>query len=140
DDVQVPPGVGCDSDRLRAWAADYYNCINRLDVGIGKVLDKLAQSGKADDTLVLYITDHGPQFSRGKCCITELALRAPMIVRWPNVGIPGEVRDELVSQIDVLPTICDAANIACPDNLPGRSLRPLLAGETTDWREVIFAE
>lgn len=141
DDVEVPPGVGCTSDRLRAHTASYYNCINRLDDGIGLLLDALERSGKADDTLVVYITDHGPQFSRGKCCINELALRAPLLLRWPGVSTSGTVRHELVSQIDILPTVLDAAGIDPPPGLPGASLRPLAGhGAAPDWRQELFAE
>ncbi|MFW6059607.1 MAG: sulfatase [Phycisphaeraceae bacterium] len=141
DDVQVPPAVGVDSPRLRARTASYFNCISRLDTGIGMLLDELERTGQADNTLVIYITDHGPQFSRGKGCCYELALRAPLLVRWPGVASPGTVRDEFVSQIDVLPTVLDAARITLPADLPGRSLKPLVANETvTDWRAHLFAE
>jgi N-sulfoglucosamine sulfohydrolase len=140
DDVEVPPGVGCDSVRLRAHAANYYNCLSRLDSGIGLVLEALEKSGKAEETLVIFIADHGPQFSRGKACINELALRIPLIIRWPGVTAAGGVRNELTSQIDVLPTICDAVGLPIPEDLPGRSLRPLIGGEKTAWRDTIFAE
>lgn len=139
-DVEMPPGVGCDSERLRAYAADYYNCLNRLDIGIGMTLEALKQANKVADTLVIYIADHGPQFSRGKGCSYELSLRVPLIIRWPEKAVAPRVRPELVSQIDVLPTICEAAGIPLPPGLPGCSLSPLMAGETAVWREVLFAE
>ena len=140
DDVQAPPDVGVQSERLRAQIADYYNCLERLDTGFGLLLDALAASGKAENTVVIYITDHGPQFSRGKCCVNELALRAPLLVRWPGVTSGGTVRPDLVSQIDVLPTVMDAAGITPPAGLPGRSLRPLAATGPVAWRETIAAE
>lgn len=140
DDVELPPGVGCDSQRLRAHAANYYNCLSRLDSGIGLVLDALEKSGKAKQTLVIFTADHGPQFSRGKACNYELSLRIPLIVRWPGMNVAGNIQNELTSQIDVLPTICDAAGLQIPEDLPGKSLRPLVAGESADWREAIFTE
>ena len=141
DDVTVPPAVGCDSPRLRQHAADYYNCVSRLDTGVGLLLDQLDAAGKADDTVVLYVNDHGPQFSRGKCCVTELALRAPLIVRWPGVTVPGSVANALASQVDVMPTLLDAAGVGPPERQSGRSLRPLLdGGVAADWCTHVFAE
>lgn len=141
DDVNVPAAVGCDSARLREHAADYYNCVSRLDTGVGQLLQQLDDTGKADDTVVLYINDHGPQFSRGKCCVTELALRAPLIVRWPGVAKPGTTVDALASQVDVMPTLLDAAGVEPPARQSGASLRPLLGGAVpSGWRTHVFAE
>ncbi len=140
-DVRVPAAVGCDSPRLRGHAADYYNCVSRLDSGIGHLLAELDASGKADDTLVIYVSDHGPQFSRGKCCVTELALQAPLIIRWPGVSTPGTVAHPLASQVDVLPTILDAAGLEPPTHRSGESLRPFLdGGSAAEWRTHLFAE
>jgi len=63
DDVKTLPFVGVDTPRLRQGTADYYNCLMRLDTGVGLLLDRLDKSGKADNTLVMYIGDHGAQFS-----------------------------------------------------------------------------
>lgn len=140
-DVSVPPAVGCDSARLRDHTANYYNCVSRLDSGVGHLLAELDASGKADDTLVLYVSDHGPQFSRGKCCVTELALCAPLIVRWPGVSTPGTVTHPLTSQVDVLPTVLDAVGLQPPAHRSGESLRPFLdGGSATQWRTHLFAE
>ena len=65
-DVKTLPWVGADSPRLRQFTADYYNCMARLDSGVGLLLEALEQSGKRDNTLICYIGDHGAQFSRGK--------------------------------------------------------------------------
>lgn len=140
DDVRVPPAVGVDSPRLRAHTANYYNCLSRLDTGIGMLLDELDKSGKAEDTIVIFITDHGPQFSRGKGAIYELSVRVPFIVRWPGKGSPGMVKNHMVSCIDVMPTILDALNIEAPEPLPGRSVRPLFDNEVEGWRTHIFCE
>jgi N-sulfoglucosamine sulfohydrolase len=140
DDVTVPAGVGVDSPRLRQHAANYYNCLSRLDSGIGLLLEQLDNSGQADNTLVLFITDHGPQFSRGKGAIYELAVQVPCMVRWPGKNAPGMIRDHMVSCIDILPTILDALDIKPPEPLPGRSLQPLFEPIVDDWRTHIFCE
>jgi N-sulfoglucosamine sulfohydrolase len=138
DIKQMLPEVGIDSPRLRKHAADYYNCLMRLDSGIGLLLKQLDESGKASDTLVIYLSDHGAQFSRGKTTSYEGGLRVPMIVRWPKRIKAGLVREELVSSIDILPTILDAVGTPSPGNLPGRSLLSLGHGEKTPWRRYLF--
>ncbi len=140
DDVRVPPAVGIDTPRLREQAANYYNCLSRLDTGIGMLMDALEPSGHSKNTLVIYLGDHGPQFSRGKAAVYELAVKVPFMVRWPGAAPRGMVEHRLVSSIDILPTILDAARLPRPDSLPGRSLRPLVFGEDTEWRSRLFCE
>jgi N-sulfoglucosamine sulfohydrolase len=138
DEVKPLPWVGADSPRLRKFTADYYNCMRRLDDGIGMLLERLEKAGKLDNTLVIYIGDHGAQFSRGKCSVYEAGLRIPFIVCWPGNIKGGQVRRELVSTLDILPTILDAAATEPGTHLPGRALQPLLAGETVPWRKHLF--
>ena len=139
-DVRPPSFVGIDTPRLRKDAADYYNCIRRLDTGVGMLLERLEESSAGDDTLVIYLGDHGAQFARGKLTCYESGLRVPLVVRWPGVAKPGSVRRELVSTVDLLPTILQAARAEIPPGLAGRSLQPLVRGEAVAWRECLFAE
>jgi len=62
--------------------ADYYNCMMRLDEGVGLLLKALRDAGKAENTLIVYIGDHGAQFSRGKTSVYEAGTRIPMILNW----------------------------------------------------------
>ena len=141
EDVSGPlPFIGADSPRLRQGTADYYNCMMRLDSGVGMVLDELEGAGKADNTLVIYIGDHGAQFSRGKATCYEGGLRIPMIVRWPGQVVPQTVRDELVTTIDILPTVLQATALPARASLQGSSLLPLAAGRDVPWRQYLFAE
>ena len=112
----------------------------RLDTGVGMLLAELEKAGKAENTLIIYIGDHGAQFSRGKATCYEGGLRIPMIVWWPGQAKPGMVRDELVSTIDILPTIIQAVRLPTRESLPGRSLLPLAEGRDVVWREYLFAE
>ncbi len=139
-DVKPLPFIGADSPRLRQGAADYYNCLMRLDAGIGRLLEELDRSGKDDETLVIYIGDHGAQFPRGKATCYEGGLRIPMILRWPGQVRPGTVRNELVSTIDILPTVIQTACLPARAPLPGQSLLPLAAGQDVSWRRYLFAE
>ncbi|MFP6907239.1 MAG: sulfatase [Verrucomicrobiota bacterium] len=131
---------GLDTPELRQQTADYYNCMQRLDQLVGDLLAQLKRSGKADNTLVIYIGDHGADLLRGKRTSYEGGLRIPMIIRWPGKVKPSQVREELVSSIDLLPTVLEATGVAAIKTLPGRSLLPLLRGEGTTWRSYLFAE
>jgi len=104
------------------------------------LLAELEKAGKAKDTLVVYIGDHGAQFSRGKATCYEGGLRIPMILRWPGRVTPGTTRDELVSTVDLLPTVLQAVGLPPRASLPGRSLLPLAGGREVPWRKYLFAE
>lgn len=134
------PFVGVDNERIRGYVADYYNCMSRMDTGVGLLLEKLAASGKAHNTLLIYLGDHGPQFSRGKTTNYEAGLQIPLIVRWPGRVNTGEVRGEFVSTIDLVPTILAAIGQDGPAGLPGESLLPLLRGDDMPWRDYLFAD
>ncbi|NQT16273.1 MAG: sulfatase [Planctomycetes bacterium] len=139
-DVEVPPFVGAESPKLREAAADYYNCMSRMDTGVGLLLEELAATGRADQTVVIYLGDHGPQFQRGKVTCYEAGLHVPLIVRWPGQTNAGSARSELVATVDLLPTILEAVDADAPGGLAGRSLVPLLRGEAVKWRACVFAE
>jgi N-sulfoglucosamine sulfohydrolase len=140
DDVETLPFVGIDVSRLRACTAGYYNCVRRLDSGIGILLEKLGRAGHGQNTLVIYLGDHGAQFPRGKLSCYEGGLRVPLIVRWPGHAKEGLVRDELVATVDLLPTILEAVGAEVPAGLAGRSMVPLLCRDGVTWRRYLFAE
>ena len=77
--------MGVDNPRLRELTADYFNSINRLDESVGMLLDSLRSSGKMKNTLIIYLGDHGAQFSRGKCSNYESGLRDSL-----NCELAGE--------------------------------------------------
>ena len=139
-DVKPLAYFGIDNPQLRQQTADYYNCMNRLDTYIGELLLILEETGKADNTIVIYIGDHGADMLRGKRTSYEGGTRVPFIVKWPNTSNEGLVSTELVSLIDIFPTILDATGSRPVPNLPGRSLVPLLKGKSPEWRQYLFTE
>ena len=139
-DVRALPFIGVDTPRVREHVAGYYNCISRLDTGIGMLLDRVADAGKAESTLVIYLGDHGAQFSRGKLTCYESGVRVPLIVRWPGKLKVGQARSELVETVDLLPTILDAVEAEPLSGLPGRSFLPLMQGKRISWRQYAFTE
>ena len=148
--IQGPDDVGlfpfhspeADTPAIRKVMAAYYNGVARVDDEVGAIMRVLEASGKADNTVVVFIGDHGPAFARGKLSTYEAGLRIPYIVRWPGVGRQGVVSKALVSTVDFLPTFLDAAGATgkMPEPLAGRSLRPILASESADWRTYNFGE
>lgn len=140
DDVRPMAYMGVDAPDVRAHVANYYSCLSRLDTLVGEVLAVLERSGKAANTLVVYLGDHGADLLRGKRTSYEGGVRIPLLARWPAGARGGQVRRELVSTIDLLPTVLELAGAPPLPGLPGRSLGPLLQGATPAWREHLFTE
>ena len=117
-----------------------------VDAAGGRVLDALQALGLAEDTLVLWTTDHGDAIaSHGghfdkNAYLTEEVLRGPMAVSWPGRITEGQVRQELVSLVDVAPTLLEAAGTGFDGRIDGTSLLPLLTEEGADWRQALVAE
>ena len=131
-----------DPDEIRQHIADYYGMISHLDAQIGRLLDALAASGHADDTIVVYTADHGLAVGQhgllGKQNVYDHSLRVPLIVRGP--GIPaGQRRDGLCYLHDVFPTILDLAGVPVPSGCEGESLVPALTGQDAGMRDCVFS-
>jgi N-sulfoglucosamine sulfohydrolase len=115
--------------------------IRQMDEAAGRVLAALDRAGRAERALVIFTTDHGLAMPRAKCTLYDPGLEIALIVRWPGGGIgSGVTRPELVSNIDVLPTLLEAAGAQLPAGIQGRSLLPLLLGDPYPARQAIFAE
>ena len=140
DDVKPLAYFGLDTPELRSDTADYYNCINRLDTLVGDLLEALSRSGKADNTMIVYLGDHGADLLRGKRTSYEGGVRVPLIIHWPGKARPKQVRNELVSTLDLMPTLLAVAGADPVGDLPGLSLLPLLRGEELQWRGYLFTE
>lgn len=128
-----------DTPEQRERTAGYFNAILRLDAGIGMLMRVLENHRHNDDTLIIFVGDHGPPFARGKTTVYEAGVRIPFLVRWP--GVSGRFQsDALVSTVDILPTILDAVGLKIPAHVQGRSLRPVLQSRDAPWREYLCAE
>ncbi|MEY3458160.1 MAG: hypothetical protein RL215_1317 [Planctomycetota bacterium] len=138
-EVKAMPYMGIDPPGMREMVADYYNSIARLDALVGDLLAALDHSGKADNTIVIYLGDHGADLLRGKRTCCEGGLRVPLLLRWPG-HVKPQVREELVSTIDLMPTLLAVAGASPITSLPGRALQPLFDTGTTQWRTHLFSE
>lgn len=140
DEVTAWPFQQIQDDTLLQNAADYYSAVRRLDAGVGMLLAKLKASGKDDNTVIIFLGDHGPPFARGKTSCYEGGLRVPFLIRWPGVTKPGLVSEAFVSSVDILPTFLDAIGSPIPSHVQGRSLRAVAAGNNTGWRTTLAGE
>lgn len=128
-----------DTPQQRVRTAGYYNAIQRLDDGIGMLMRVLEKHRHCEDTVVIFIGDHGPPFARGKTTVYEAGIRIPFIVCWPGVSKPMRSQ-AMVSTIDILPTILDATGVAPAGKMHGKSLRTVLKDPDAPWREYLVAE
>jgi choline-sulfatase len=125
-------------------AAAYYTSVEFLDREVGRVLAALEKSGQAQNTLVLYTSDHGYLLGQHgrfeKHCSYEEAIRAPLLIRCPGTVHPGTATNALVEFIDLLPTVLDLCGVKTPANVQGQSLVPLLESRVTTHRTEVFVE
>jgi arylsulfatase A-like enzyme len=136
----LPPPFLPDTPEIRQDVAAYKASARALDHGIGAVLNTLNETGLDRRTLVICTTDHGLAFPTAKASVLDRGIGVMLIIRGPGF-MGGHARDELVSHIDIFPTICDLAGIPNPAWLQGRSLVPLVYGdEEPGLRREIFAE
>ena len=129
--------------RYNRYMHDYLGCVKAVDEGVGKVLDYLDREGLAENTIVVYSSDQGFYLGEhgwfDKRWIFEESLRTPLLVRWPGVTKPGATNAELVSNLDFAPTFLEAAGVEVPKEVQGRSLVPVLKGQTpADWRKSFY--
>ena len=139
DNVKALPFIGIDHPEIRQQTADYYNCIMRLDHYIGELIDALKESDNFKNTVIIYIGDHGADVPRGKRTCYEGGVRIPMIISWPGAK-ENQRRKELVSTLDLFPTICEIAELKKPNSLEGKSLKKIIHGENPSWRKVMATE
>lgn len=124
----------------------YYRMLSGVDAGIGRLMAALDELGLRDDTVVLLIGDNGYFLGErgyaGKWTMHDRSTRVPLIVCDPraNEERRGKRVDAFALNVDVAPTLLDLAGVEAPPAVQGRSLRPLLEGASTPWREEVFTE
>ena len=135
----VPPPFP-DAPELRADVADFKAAVRKMDQAYGAVLGVLDRHGLADNTLVCCFTDHGLQFPRHMCNLLDTGIGVYLVIRGPGGFTGGLVIEELVSLMDLAPTVYDVAGIPTPGFVQGASLRPLALGKLGCVHDEIFAE
>lgn len=129
-------------EAVRLHRSEYYAIIAHLDNQIGRILDALERSGKADNTYVILTADHGLAVGQhgllGKQNLFDHSIRIPWVIRGPGVP-PGKKVDELVYQHSTFATTCDLANIAIPKSVEFPSLASLVHGPATSQHDAVFS-
>lgn len=127
-----------DTDRR----ARIYAMITNIDGNVGRLLARLDQLGIADNTVVMFLVDNGPNGRRyvagmrgSKSSVYEGGIRSPFWVRWPARLSAGRKSDRIAAHIDILPTVLEACDVPVPEGIrmDGKSLLPLLQGEDVTW-------
>jgi N-sulfoglucosamine sulfohydrolase len=138
--IRVPSFLP-DTPAVRAEIAEYYQAANRLDQGVGMIMDALRATGELDNTLVIFLSDNGIPFPNAKTNLYDAGARLPLIVRPPGAKRPGLVNEAMVSWADIAPTLLDCAGVQGPGYpLHGRSFLPILEQERpAGWDEVYFS-
>lgn len=114
DEVAIP-GFLPELPGIRRDVRNYQNSVKRADDTFGAIMASLRASGLGEDTLVIFLSDHGAPFPFAKSSVYDNSLRTPLVMRWPGRIAPGSVEADIVSALDLMPTILDAAGIALPD-------------------------
>jgi N-sulfoglucosamine sulfohydrolase len=140
EEVEVPHFLP-DLPEIRENLVPYYESLHRGDECIGGALRALEESGAAENTLVFFLSDHGMGAIGGKATLYHDGLRTPVIVRWPGKVRAGSIDEKsIVSSIDIVPTLLDAAGIPALEGIEGRSFIDLLTGgENPSPREYAYA-
>jgi len=140
DEVPVPDFLP-DLPDVRKELAEYFTSVYRCDQSVGAVIRALEEGGLADNTMVLFISDNGISvpFAKANCYLAST--KTPWIVTWPGRIGHGTVDSEhLVSGIDYMATVLDAAGLEVVEGMDGFTFLPLLAGETQQGRKYVFTE
>lgn len=131
EDVEVPEFLP-DTETVRSELLDYAYEINWFDSQLGKMLEELEKRGELSNTIVIVTSDNGMAFPRAKANCYEFGIHIPLTVSWPREWAGGRIYEDLISLIDLTPTILDAAGHSIEDSrdFQGRSILPLLTGSS----------
>ena len=137
--ITVPPYL-VDAPDTRADLADFQGCVNRVDAYIGRLVGILEERDLLDETLVLYVGDHGIAFPRAKCTLYDPGIEISLIARLPGSPLSSGVAPSgMVSNLDVVPTLIELTGAEAPPDLHGASLLPVADGSAPGYTE-LFVE
>ncbi|MCZ6766738.1 MAG: sulfatase [bacterium] len=140
DEVRVP-GFLPELPAVRAELAAYCTSVRRLDDMVGAVLGELEKAQLVDDTIVVFLSDHGMPFPSAKFNCYVDSMRSPWIIRWPGKVEKASIdRTHLISTVDLQPTILEAVGLPAIRSSDGRSFMPLLRGESQSNRDCVFTQ
>ncbi len=139
-DVLVPEFLP-DNYETRCEIAEYYQSIARVDQGFGRLMQHLEESGKADNTIVIYISDNGMAFPGAKTSTYEAGIKLPCIIKTPAMSAEakGSLNHSMISWVDMTPTILDMAGVESDNEFHGRSFKDIIEHEDRENWSSIYA-
>lgn len=139
EDEVVIPGFLFDHPTVRKELAHYYSSVRRADDAFGSILDAVDAAGAADNTLIVFFSDHGMPLPFAKTQLYHHSTHTPLMVRWPGVTSAGSVDvHHMVSVVDIAPTLLEATEAKTEREMSGRSFAPLLRGQTQENRDYVI--
>jgi N-sulfoglucosamine sulfohydrolase len=141
DRVTIPPYLPQTEPTEREFA-ELHQSVGLVDGGVQRVLTALEDSGRAENTIVLFTADHGLPFPRAKGTLYDPGIQVSFLARWPGKIAPNQSSATLTSNADVMPTVLEAAGVGAPDSVQGTSFLGALTGDVDGGvsREFVFAE
>ncbi len=140
---RLPPDLQALTGSAPQHWPGYCGMIKRLDEALGRLIDALRSLGQLDNTIILFTSDHGNHFktrnSEYKRSCHDASIRVPTALRGPGFTGGGAL-NELISLVDLPPTLLDAAGITVPTEMEGRSILPLAKKQTVEWRDDMFVQ
>lgn len=144
--TNVPNPVDFDTteEEWKEYLRFYYVLIENTDWNVGLVLETLKEAGVEDNTLVVFVSDHGDMMGahrmRQKAVFYEEAARIPFICSFPGRIEPASVRHDFISLIDIMPTICSFAELNLPEKVDGKNLVPVIENKESNLRDHLISE
>ncbi len=139
----LPPDLAALGGTAHQHLAGYWGMVKRLDEALGRLLDALQSLDLLERTIVLFTSDHGCHFNSRdhgqKQTCHDASIRVPMAIQGPGFDAGGRLHQP-VSLLDIPPTLLEAAGLLVPGELQGRSILPLLRGESEDWPAEVFVQ
>ncbi len=126
-----------DIPNVRREVAQYLTSIRRFDESFGEMMAALEKSGHANDTVIVFMSDHGMSFPFSKASVYRNGTWSPVLVRWPGMG-KSQTRQEFVSSVDILPSVLELLKQSPIADIDGRSWMPLLNGQTQPNRDYVI--
>lgn len=139
----TPPDLAALGGTAPQHLGGYWGMVRRVDEAFGRLRDAIESLGQLDNTVIAYATDHGCHFktrnNEYKRSAHEASIRIPMALTGPGFDGGGRIR-ELISLVDLPPTLLDAAGIDVPKQMQGRSILPLVRHDAIDWPEEVLIQ
>ena len=140
---QNPKGKDLAIWKLQRYFRDYMGSVKAVDDGVGKILDYIEEKGMTENTIIVYTTDQGFYLGEkgffDKRFMYEESLEMPMLMQYPKKIKKGTTVDALTQNLDFAPTFLDFAGAEIPEDMQGKSMKPLLTGNTDqNFREAIY--